>query len=90
MPRALFIDDNHEYDKKLAASEYVARIQNSLTTFENGYVQNATLAKFDLKKGTMWLAEDDNEDGSIKWGRGFKFKRMILHYNNAKKYGWVS
>lgn len=87
--RTLIVDNNYAFDQKLARSRYVARIQNSLTAYAGGYVENATLAKFDLEKGTMWLAEQDNEDGSISWGRGFKFKRLILNEEVSKDKGWV-
>lgn len=87
--RTLIVDKNHAYDIQIGRSKFVARIQNSLTSAENGYVQNATLAKFDLEKGTMWLAEEDAEDGSIQWGRGFKFKSLILQGDVAQSNGWI-
>lgn len=87
--RTMIIDKNHKDDKKLARSEYVARIQNSMTKFSGGFVENATLAKFNLEKGTMWLAEDDADDGSITWGKGFKFKHMNLNGEVAVAIKWI-
>lgn len=89
VPRTLFVDKNYAHDMHLGKTKYVARIQNSLTNYSGGYVENATLAKFDLEKGTMWLAEEDSDDGSINWGRGFKFKRMLLNKEVAERLAWI-
>ncbi|MDX1532776.1 MAG: hypothetical protein R3230_01060 [Nitrosopumilaceae archaeon] len=89
-PRALLIDKNLRFDQKMGKSQFVARVQNSMTDYNNGYIENATLVKFNLEKGTMWLAEEDNEDGSISWGQGFKFKMLNLNEPVAKEIGWIS
>lgn len=92
--RELIIDKSITHDQKIGKSKVVARVANSLTTFKGGYVQNATIVKFNLKTGSMWLpAEGDGEtsDGSIDWGRGFKFKKLyITNTEAAMKLGWIS
>lgn len=88
--RELIIDNNIEHDQKLAGTNVCARIGNSLTTIQGGFVNNATLAKFNLKTGVMWLAEDEDEYGNIVWGRPFKFKKMVIQQLDlAVKLGWV-
>lgn len=90
IPSNLIADRSYRSDQKIGSSPFVARVENSLTEIRDGHVTNATLVKFNLKTGFMWLAEDENEDGSIKWGRGFKFKALFL--NNLRRVvdmGWV-
>lgn len=87
--RELVVDKNYREDIGLAGTIYTARITNSMTKWNNGFVSNATLAKFNLKTGMMWLAEDDAEDGSIIWGRPFRFRKMTLNLDVAAGHKWI-
>lgn len=88
--RELIFDKSIAFDQKIGGSKVVARLVNSLTTWKAGHIGNATLVKFNLKTGAMWLAEDENDDGTIKWGKGFKFKKLyITNGDAAQKLGWI-
>ncbi len=87
--RELIVDKNYREDVGLTGSIYTARIANSLTKWNNGFVSNAALAKFNLKTGMMWLAEDDDENGNIVWGRPFRFRKLTLNLDTAAGYKWI-
>lgn len=87
--REMIVDKNYREDVALAGTIYTARIANSMTNWNNGFVGNATLAKFNLKTGMMWLAEDVEEDNTIVWGRPFKFRKMTLNLDTAAAHKWI-
>jgi len=92
--RELIFDKSIAYDQKIGGSKVVARVVNSLSTLKGGHIQNATIVKFNLKTGSMWLPKEDSESedfsGNIIWGRGFKFKRLyITNTDAAQKLGWI-
>lgn len=87
--REMIVDKNYREDVGLAGTIYTARIANSMTKWNSGFVANATLAKFNLKTGMIWLAEDEAEDGSMVWGRPFRFKKMTLNLDTAAGHKWI-
>lgn len=88
--RALVVDRGIAEDQRIAGTKLVARIANLLTKISGGNIGDATLAKFNLEKGTMWLARDEDENGKIIWGKGFKFKHLaIQNLDKAREIGWI-
>lgn len=88
LPRTLVVDKNFKFDQKIGGDKTIARIVNSASSLSGSSIDNATLAKFNLKTGAMWLAEDDVE-GKIVWGKGFKFKNLFIsNVARLKKIGW--